>query len=97
MSRPFVPNIVTVREHTINCKVAVLVSSCEFADHVYSRKMARKFLTVVEVLSYMNSLSYEDFDYPKMTVIPTEPDAVSDEEEIDDYFPNFVPRETNGC
>ncbi|KAF8781427.1 hypothetical protein HNY73_011821 [Argiope bruennichi] len=61
---------------------------CEFADHRCCCKMARKFLTVEEAFEYMNSLSDEEFDDPKMSIISMEPDAVIDEEGIDDSFTN---------
>ncbi|KAF8792460.1 hypothetical protein HNY73_004052 [Argiope bruennichi] len=57
----------------------------DLSDNFCSCKMARKSLTAEE---YMNSLSDEEFDDPKMTFIIPEPDVVRDEEEMDDSFSN---------
>lgn len=56
--------------------------------------MVRKFLTAEEALEYMNSLSDEELDDPEMIIIP--PEAVSDEEEIDDSVTNRNIEETCG-
>ncbi|GBO12583.1 hypothetical protein AVEN_170632-1 [Araneus ventricosus] len=58
--------------------------------------MTRKFLTAEESLEYMNSLSDQEFDDPAMIIIPPEPNAVSDEEEIDDSITNCNIVETCG-
>lgn len=58
--------------------------------------MAKKFKTAEEALEYMNSLSDEELDDPEMIIIPPEPDAVSDEEEIDDSITNCNEIKTSG-
>ncbi|GBM46329.1 hypothetical protein AVEN_195278-1 [Araneus ventricosus] len=59
-------------------------------------KWPENFLTAEEALEYMNSLSDEEFDDPKMIIIPPEPDAVSDKEEIDNSITNCNIVETCG-
>ncbi|KAF8781702.1 hypothetical protein HNY73_012072 [Argiope bruennichi] len=76
--------------------VDTLFYSCEFTDHFCCCKLARKFPTVVEAFEYMNSLFDEEFDDPKMTIIPPKPDAVSDEETIEGSFTNCNIDETCG-